>query len=695
MQINIKFQTLFFAVFFPVLLVAQSSFKEPLRVKRSEFKIADEGFRDAWIALRDAEHLYTTGPGAYRAARSLYLEANFYNSSNPELNYMIGRCYLFTDNKYESIKYIQKAYELKPTVASDIHLLLGMAYQQVHDFDNAIEEYNLFLKNLSRKKLPIYQERVSMYIRQCKNGRDLITDPVRVVINNLGDSINSEFDDYTAVVPADTNIMYFTSRRPSSVKSQRSKLDDKFYEDIYSSEYKDETWTTATRMNKKLVGKKNSTNIAIVGISPGRNILYIYRGKENSGDLFSVQLKKNGKWGSPKPFKKYNTKNRETSLCLSSDSTRIYFIAENSKTSFGGTDIFYAMRKENGKWGKPKNIGNIINTQWDEAGVSLSANDSTLYFSSQGHNSMGGYDIFKTELSQNGTWSVPVNLGYPINTPNDDVFYWEAPDRKNAWYASNRESGKGGLDIYKVIYLGARKEMVMSELAEPIMGILPPYDNIYFENPIMLTVDGRLAMRGKVTDSENGKPVKAKISFFDRITGLITNTVESDTSGNFSLLVPELKKYSVDISAEGYLMFLEDLDFSAVSSDEIFEKNYTLDRVEVGAKVILQNIYFETGKSELLASSYLTLNSVVRLLQTNPTLRLEISGHTDNVGSMKSNLKLSNDRAKACVDYLVAQGISAQRLEYKGYAFQFSIFPNTTEEGRAKNRRVEFKILSK
>lgn len=689
---TIKYFTivLFFTVIIPV--TAQ---QYPLKIKKKEFKKEELGFKEAWRALREAKWLYTAGPGSIRDARDFYLDAYKYNSDNPELNYMIGKCYLFTDNKFESIKYIKKAFELKPGVSFDIHLLLGMAYHQIHEFDNAIEEYNLFLKTQSPKVAIRYQARVNQYIRQCKHGRDLVLDPVRVVINNLGESINSVYDEYSIAIDEEETSMYFTSRRQQEEKSRRSIVDDKFFEDVYYTENNGE-WKTAERIGKKLVGKKNSTHIAVVGMSPDKKTLYMYKGKENDGDLYSAVFKADkAKWTAPKPMNKFNSKNRETSMCMSSDENTIYFISSNPKDTHGGTDIYFCKKNAKGKWDKPKNIGNTINTFGDEVGVSLSANDSVLYFSSQGHNSIGGYDVFRSELQDVNLWSKPVNLGYPVNTPNDDVYYVEMDDGKTAYYSTNRESGIGGLDIYKIIYLGSEKQMYLDYINEPIVGILPPHDDIYFEEPQKLDIDTRLLMRGFITDSENKEPITAKFELIDQDTDQIIATAISDSTGNYSVYVPEAKQYGVDINASGYLMFLDVLDLSEATYDEVIVRNFELDRVEVGAKVILKNIYFETNKSALLPESYTTLNSVVKLMQNNPSLRLEISGHTDNVGSMKYNKKLSMERAKSCVDYLVQQGISESRLEYKGFGFQFNLFPNDSEENKAKNRRVEFKILSK
>lgn len=667
---------------------------ERVKIKRKEFKKQEYGFKEAWMNLKDGDYYFSLGLGSFRLARESYLKAYGYNQDNAELNYMIGKCYLYSDNKFESIKYIQKAYDLKPDVHFDIHLMMGMAYHQIHEFDKAIEEYNYFINEIEPKDRPDFQSKIDLYIQQCKNGKILAADPKRVVINNLGKEINSVFDDYGPIIDKEVSVLYFTSRRKFEKRSEKSILDDKYYEDGYVSESNQGKWSRASRIDKKITGKDNTSNVAVIGLSPDKQRLYIYRGKNNSGDLFVSTMKK-GEWSTPKSLSKFNTKHREVSMCISSDESTLYFVSSNKKEGYGGTDIYISRKNERGKWGKPENAGNVINTFFDELGVSLGPNDSVLYFSSKGHNSMGGYDVFKSTLSNVGLWSKPMNLGYPINTPNDDIFYSEVPGGKNAYYSSNRESGLGGMDIYKIIFLGSEKDMHIGEVEDLVAGAKFPYDNIYFVPVAKLDADTSLLMRGFINDSENQKPVIAKIELIDRDKSEVIATAISDSTGNYSVKLPEPKDYGVEIIAKGYLLYLDIVDLSMRTYDEVVVKNFLLDRVEVGAKVILQNIYFETGKATLKPESYASLDNVVKLLESNETIRIEISGHTDNVGSLSTNKRLSTARAKAVVDYLIKNGISADRLEYKGYAFSLPIAPNSTAEGRAKNRRVEFKVLSK
>ena len=666
-----------------------------LKIKRAEFKIIDEGFKEAWGAVKEGNKFILQGPGTYREARKSYLKSYRYNPNNAELNYMIGISYLYTDDKFESIKYLKKAFKLKPDVAPDIRLMLGRAYHQVLDFDNAILEYSEYLKTLNTKEIVKIKPIVDKYILECRNGKELVTQPKRLVVLNPGKVINSVYDDYNPVITRDEKTMYFTSRRMQTEKSPRNPADNKFYEDIYTSKNIDGEWLPAVRFDIKINKKKNKANNAAVAISPKNDELYIYIGKSRAGDIFSSTLKE-GKWTNPRPLSgKINTSARETSLALSSDGRTMYFCSNDPKTSIGGSDIYVTTRDSKGNWQKPKNIGDMINTRMDEVAVSLSHNDSVIFFSSKGHKTMGGYDIFFTRLTETGLWSQPENIGYPINTADDDVFYTESADGKSAYYSSIRESGLGGKDIYKIIYLGAEKEMLQSNEDIPVLGVLPPFENIFFTMPGKIELDTSITMKGRIYDSENQKSVVAKLELIDpSISKAVASTI-SDTGGLYTIKVPLAKQYGVEIVAKGYLLYLDVIDLKGESYMKDVIRDFKLERVEVGAKVILKNIFFEFGKATLKPESYAELDNVVKLLQNNEGVRLEISGHTDNVGSLKTNMKLSEDRAKAVVEYLIGKGIASNRLEYKGYAYTQPIAPNTTENGRAQNRRVEFKVLSK
>jgi outer membrane protein OmpA-like peptidoglycan-associated protein len=308
---------------------------------------------------------------------------------------------------------------------------------------------------------------------------------------------------------------------------------------------------------------------------------------------------------------------------------------------------------------------------------------------------MGGYDIFYSEKLPDGHWSSPENIGYPINTPDDDLFYFPSSKTKSAYYSTLLEKGFGGKDIYKVVFLGKEKEIVFPPSVMLVSGLATPPENVFYTLPAKFAVDTSLLMKGTITDAVTGKPVFAKMELIDAEISRIVATTTSDSAGSYFIRIPQPKRYGVEIVARNYMLNLDIVDLAEESYRREIVRDFRLDPIEIGARMILKNIFFEFGKSTLKSESYIQLDNVVLLMQSTPGLRIEISGHTDNVGSAKTNQKLSEDRSKAVVDYLVSRGVELARLEYKGYGFSQPVASNSTAEGRSQNRRVEFKITGK
>ena len=673
-------------------LYAQKN-KDEVKVKRSEFKTGNkEGLQEAWIAILDADILFSQGLGTYDLARELYLTAHQYNSENPELNYLIGICYLYTDDKYEAIKYLRKAYEKKPNISPEINYLLGRAYHLVLEFDKAIEHYTAHRKSLKPNEAVFQNDYLDKLIIECKNGKDIISDRKRLIITNMGDSINSVYDDYFSIFASNDSVIYFTSRRPAKLKSKRNPFDNKFYEDIYMSSITGGEWSAAKPLTKKVNSKHND---AAVGLSKSGTELYIYRGQEKGGEIY-VSEKKKGEWKSPSPWSsKLSSDQSESAVFFTQTEDTVYFISSNAELTQGGKDILMSVKNSKGKWQKPSNLSFLVNSKYDEEGIFLTPEGKTLYFSSRGHNTMGGYDVFKSEIQSDGTWSDPVNMGYPVNTPDDELFFCLSANGKAAYLSTIRDGGQGAKDIYKLVFLGSEKELLLANEDILIAG-LPDTKKIgFFTMPNPVAVDSFYYMKGRVLNKANNEPVVAKIEFVDVAESKVIATAISTETGEYQAKFLEPKVYGVEVVARDYLFFLDAVDMTQASTDSPFLRDFLLEKVEVGTKVVMENIYFETNKATLTAASYPQLNQVITFLKNNETIRLEISGHTDNVGSLKANLKLSEDRAKAVVDYMVANGIDKSRLESKGYAFNQPIAPNDTPAGREQNRRVEFKVLSK
>ena len=676
-----------------VLFFQNSNAQVNVKIRRAKFKKEHEGFRDAWNSIKSADESFVLGMGMYWKAREGYLKAYAYNPDNAELNYKLGACYLMTDDKFKAMQYLKRSFQLNPRVSPDIHFLLGRASHLVLHFDSAILEYRFYRNTLRHKELKSRYAEIDKLIQECNYGKVLVDSPVRVIITNLGDQVNSAFDDYNSVIISNDSLLYFTSRRPANKKSKPLKLDFKFPEDIYVAHIDSSRWTGAKNLGKPVNTEHND---AVVAVGDNGQKLYVYNGFRNGGDIRVCVFRK-GRFSRPKKISgRIRSKYHESAFCIAPDTSAVYFVSNMHKDNLGGKDIYMCRIKPNGRWTRPENLGNQINTPYDEEGVSISKNGKTLFFSSKGHNSMGGYDIFKSTKDSTGHWTKPVNLGYPINSPDDELFYYEAPDNPRfGYYSAIRDGGLGGKDIYKVTYLGETKEPVMTTdeqlYAWPYE--MPP--SIFFTKPSFISIDTSLVLQGRVLDAKTMEPVVARINLIDNDKSQVTATSISDTAGNYKLNLPSKKVYGVEISAKDYLLFLENLDLKKDSSDLVIHHDFTLSKVEVGVKVVLKNIFFETGKATLKPESYPELGNVIKFLTDNPTVQLEISGHTDNVGSLKTNTRLSQDRAQSVVNYLVSKGVASSRLQAKGYAFSQPIASNDTPDGRAQNRRVEFKVLSK
>lgn len=684
------FYRILFALFILITTGTTMVSQENVRIKKKEFFQKPDGSKQAWKQIKEGNKNYNLGRAYYRTARGNYLKAYKYNDKNAELNYKIGICYLYADDKFQAIKYLKSAFTIKQTVTDDIHFQLARAYHMNFDFDNAIKEYNLYKSSVSARKLKKKNIDINSYITECETGKNLISNPIRVVVQDAGKFINSESDDYYAVIDSKEEIMYFTSRRPSKLYKKRNPLDKKYSEDIYVSKKKGKDWSQAQLLSKKLTTKKSD---AVVALSPDDKKLYVYSSKRN-GDISYTSLL-NGKWKSPSSFSRVNSKYRETALSFSSDGKKMFFVSDRDiDEALGGKDIYYCELNAKGKWSKPKNMGAPINTPKNEDAVFISKDGKTLYFSSKGLETMGGYDIFTSTLDSNGRWSKPVNIGYPINTPDDDLYFSLMDNGKVGYLSSNREQSIGERDIYKVIYLGEEKDFAVPVALSPDAFEIYDSKSMFKKGAELLSIDSAILIMGKVIDAETKKGIMAKIQFVDSEKSQITATLITDTTGLFKVKLPEKKLYGIEITSKGYLFFLDVINLKAEPYD-VVQKEFALQPLEVGAKVVLKNIFFETGKANLKEESFQQLDNVITFMKDNPTLKLEISGHTDNVGSLSSNLKLSEARAKAVVAYMVKSGIETSRLTFKGYGPNQPVALNNTPEGKAQNRRVEFKITGK
>jgi outer membrane protein OmpA-like peptidoglycan-associated protein len=495
-------------------------------------------------------------------------------------------------------------------------------------------------------------------------------DSIKIEITNAGKGINSAFSDFAPVISADGSVMIFTSRRPFTEKEK--KKNKEVLETIYSSEYDwgSDTWADAKKLSEKV--NIPSFNNSAIGLSADGQKMLVYKDDEKgNGDIYESVL--NGtEWSEPvKLPAPVNSDHHESSAAYSPDGNTIYFVS-NRPGGMGGRDIWSStILPKNGKWGDAKNLGKEINTEKHEEGVYLHPDGKTFYFGSQGHNSMGGLDIFTT-VKKGVKWSKPENIGAPINTVGDDVYFVIEASGKFAYYTSAHEGGLGEKDIYKVTFTQIYKDETKSKGPKLIL------------------------LKGVISDEKDGHPLEATIQVVDNETNEILSTLTSNSStGKYLVTLPAGKNYGIYVNAKEYLFHSENFDVNDTADYTEVIKDIALKKLEVGSQIVLNNIFYDFDKSTLRPESKTELDKLTELMNNNPTLKIELGSHTDSKGSDDYNMTLSQARAQSVVNYLIEKKIDVKRLVAKGYGEAKPRATNDTDEGRQQNRRTEFKILSK
>jgi outer membrane protein OmpA-like peptidoglycan-associated protein len=670
-----------------------------LTIRKRDFKNDKAGFETAWQHVIDG-NLYFKDKGTfYGKAYDEYAKATLYNSVNPELNYKTGVAALYSDNKEDAAKYFLKVLEEKTDLTEDILLLTGKALQFSGKYSEAIEKLNAYLNSPAKKPKEDIASAKEI-IEECNSALSIVKDTLRISITNVGNGINSNADDYSELLSSDGKTMFFASRRELSKST--TYADTKFDENIFFSTLTNGSWGVASTAGKNLTTKYCETPVFL---NPTDEELYVYTGYENGGDI-KVSIKKKGEWKSPESVSfNINSNGSETSMTISPLGDEVWFVTDKGKDGLGGKDIYFIKKEGARKWSKPVNAGPSVNTPYDEESVRFSKGGDKLFFSSRGHNTMGGFDIFYCIKDGTGNWGPGVNYGYPVNTPWDDLFYYPASTDDSLFYfVSNRSESMGGLDIFQGRILPPEPVIIPPAPVKPDTVVIrdtvvvikeivqaPPPPPVVVPEPPVETV---LYLIGKITDSETSEPVMAKIDVIDLSTDLVVaTTASSDVDGSYRVKLPAKKSYMVDLRGSGFLSDMKRINIPESYSEEVYKLDASLIKVKVGKKVVLNNILFETGKSILTTSSFAELDRLLNILQDNMQMKIEISGHTDKTGSEPVNFKLSEDRARSVVEYLVQKGIDRSRLEYRGYGSLQPIADNATAAGRTKNRRVEFKIL--
>lgn len=628
---------------------------------------------------------------AFEEAKTYYVQAAELDPTNIKANYMAGKVHLETTNKDRATDYFLKVYELDPSYRFDILYLIGQGYQLSLEFENALEYYQLYKTKATNDqdyvgadRIPV--EMVERRIYECGNGIEFTTYPEGYSIVNIGGKVNSEWHDFAPVVNEEESMLIFTTRRKDGNINPDVHTDNFPFEDIFISTRNDSSWNSAANIGEVINTPFHDSNIAL---SADGKQLYLYKDIEDgTSDIYISELKADSVWSTPKSLgPNINSEFSEKSLSVSTNGDIVFFSSDRPGGQ-GELDIYYSKKSAQGKWGPAVNLGSEVNSEYDEDSPFIDYDGKTLYFSSRGGMGMGGYDIFKAEYdSASSSWTDIVNLGYPINTPDDDIYFVGTKEGKRGYYASVREDGMGYTDIYLVSV--PYSDLDTKERLGPKNYLAKTRDDKDGLRPVNLNVS--------VNDNDDNSPLDATLQL-RRVSDNVVFNVVRTTIGRYNVAVvhPEEAEYLLSMEKDGYLFKNITITLPASTGEpQLVNRTFELSKLRTGLSSILRNIYFDFDKYTLKQQSFTELNKLDRMLRENPNMRIEIAGHTDFIGSDQYNVQLSEKRAGSVVGFLINKGISPTRLETKGYGKSRPIASNDDEEdGRELNRRVEFKILS-
>lgn len=603
----------------------------------------------------------------YQNALENYLKALGENPDDAQTNFKAGFSFLQQKSFGQAVMYLAKAYELRPDIDPDIDYHLATAYQQDHQYAKARVLFEAF-KARNKKLSAVANQKIN----ECVIGDSLMRDRLNADVQALDAGINTPFSEFFPILTPEGDLI-FTSDRASEEYQVKSGLNG---EDVYISEQKAGEWSSPRKISESINVKLNDA--AVFLSRDGKTLLLNY--EEGGGDIYTSTFQ-DGQWSKPVPLNRFinHPQYKESSACLSPDGKKLYF-SSNRAGGKGGFDIYVCMLAANGQWGRPANLGAPVNTRQDEESPFIHDDGTTLYFSSNGQATLGSSDIFRTSLT--GTkWSPPENLGFPLNTSGYESCFVLSSDGKTGYFSSRRGDGRSDLDIYRVNF---------NLPADP-----SPVENATSRKE-MTAIDLRTVtvLKGKVIDVSTTEPLEATLSLVDNSSKKILNKITIGPSGDFELTIPRGGNYGVTTEKAGYLFNSMNFELPEFNKYQEIDTHILMVKAEIGSKVVLKNIFFDLNQSALKEESFSELENIRDLLVNNPALRVQINGHTDNVGHPTTNQTLSLKRAQSVVDYLIKEGISANRLQARGYGSERPLVSNDDEaDGRQINRRTEIEII--
>ena len=636
---------------FGFLLVYQPLFSQKYTTAESTAPKARTAYLNGRTYLRQGD-----APRALRAFEQALREDSVFI----EAHLIWAETHFDNDHWEEAALGYEKVMLLNPNFHPSVPFNLALCMWRQDKFMEAYAHIETFLQSGVKNADMLY--RAKRLAENCLFAAEAVKNPVPFSPKSVGTGINSPADEYLPALTADGNTMIFT---------RRDGYDENFYT---STRQPDGSWSLAEYLH----GVNTSQNEGAQAINADGVWLVFTAcnrrgdGSQGSCDLYWSQ-QKDGDWTKPVPFSStVNSKDWDAQPSISPDNKTIFF-SSNRPGGQGGKDLWFTTRLPSGRYTEPQNLGPEINTPGDDQAPFLHPDGQTLYFTSNGLPGMGENDLYFVRRTPDGTWGKPQNLGYPINTKANEGTLTVSLDGKTAYFSANLPGGAGGIDIYS------------------------------FDLPAHARPQPVTYAKARVTDATTGKVLIAQVEFTDLKTGQVFASARTRADGSFLVCLPAGKEYALNVSKEQYLFHSENFNLVGTASfDQPFLLEIALQPITSGDEatarptparpIVLRNVFFETGSAALLPTSTAELGRLVALLQETPALRIQISGHTDDVGDDASNQTLSENRAKAVYEYLIQNGIPAERLRYKGFGESKPIETNDTPEGRARNRRTEFVV---
>ncbi len=650
---------------FGVLLFSAVSFAQP----KPEYTISE---RKAIKMYEEAIEYYQKRDATN--AQKILLETVNKFPQFAEARFLLAQTYLDQNQAEKALPHLEEGVKLHPEIFPEAYLILAEEKMAVSDYKSAeaaISKFIPYPKNDVK-----LEKRAQLILSSCIFAQRAMQHPVPFDPINLGEGVNSEMDEYYPCITADQKTLLFTRL----VNDDRTDVGKQ--EDFYISR-KDAQGLFAPAqpvMSINTVMNEGAPSLSADGntlIFTACQTLDGQWGENRTGvgscDLF-YSLKAGNDWGQPENMgNTINSGAWESQPSYGADGKTMYFV-RGTRTARGmkDQDIYFSVLRDNGSWTKPEKVRGLVNTDFDEESVMIHPDGNTLYFSSNGHPGMGGMDIYLSRREVDGTWGKPLNLGYPINTSQDENSFQVTADGEYALFASDRAGGKGGLDLY---------QFALPESAKP--------KRVYY-------------VEGVISDKLSYKKLDAQLELIDMESGqIVANTHSNPISGGYLLCLPPGKDYVLNVSKEGYLFSTERFTLSNEVQKAPKRVDVALQKIKVGTKISLtntaengvKNIFFDTNSDVLKKESFAELNQLIELLNKNPQRKNEVGGHTDDVGDDASNLSLSQRRAEAVKDYLVKNGVAESRVQAKGYGETQPQVPNDSDINRAKNRRTEFLVV--